>query len=487
MQKNEKDIIRKGELLQLYKHYRNMIVTLLRKSKQNYYDAYFIENQSNMKKTWDGIRNLINISAKKMPPPTNIVYKNNLHTSGKEMAESLNDFFVNIGSNVEAKIPPCKKDLKSYLGKPNDKSIFLKPCTNVEVLSILDNTKCFKSLVPNSIPTNILIEFSALLVNPIVTIINMSLKEGIFPTLNKEANICPIFKKEDKNKCENYRPISHLPNINKIFERVMYTRLENFLNTLDIKYKFQFGFRKGYSTNHALPSIVEQIREAMDKQMITCGVFIDLEKAFDTVNHSILLSKLDHYGIRGVANHWFASYLSDRHQTVSLNGTISTKMPVRCGVPQGSIIGPLLFLIYINDMNLAMRLSITYHFADDTNLLYSCKHIKELRKTINTDLKLLYDWLCANRLSLDAKKTEFLIFRPPRYKILDRVSLNLHDTKLFESSTIKYLGIILDNKLNWKAHIRERSKKLSRAVGLLYKIRYLTPPSVLRSLYFFYI
>ena len=165
-----------------------------------------------------------------------------------------------------------------------------------------------KSCGPNSIPTNILTEFPALLVNPIVTIINMSLKEGIFPTLNKEASVCPIFKKEDKNKCENYRPISLLPNISKIFERVMYTRLENFLNTLDIMYKFQFGFRKGYSTNHALLSIVDQIREAMDKQMITCGVFIDLEKVFDTVDHSILLSKLDHYGIRGVANNWFASY-----------------------------------------------------------------------------------------------------------------------------------------------------------------------------------
>ena len=168
--------------------------------------------------------------------------------------------------------------------------------------------------------------------------------------------------------------------------------------------------------------------------MITCAVFIDLEKAFDTANHSILLTKLDHYGIRGVANDWFASYLSDRHQTVSLNGTNSTKMSIRFGVPQGSIIGPHLFLIYINDMNLAMLSSIIYHFADDTNHLYSFKHIKELRKTINTDLKLLYDWLCGNRLSLNAKKntTEFLLFRPPRYKILDRISLNLHHTKLFE-------------------------------------------------------
>ena len=166
----------------------------------------------------------------------------------------------------------------------------------------------------------------------------------------------------------------------------------------------QFGFRKKYSTNHALIGIVEQIRDAMDKKMFSCGVFIDLEKAFDTVNHDILLKKLDYYGIRGIANQWFTSYLSQRYQSVRINSEKSSKRLITCGVPQGSILGPLLFLIYINDMHLAVKKSTIYHFADDTNLLFSSKSQKDLRKAINNDLKLFFDRLCANRLSLNTKK-----------------------------------------------------------------------------------
>ena len=200
-----------------------------------------------------------------------------------------------------------------------------------------------KSCGPNSIPVNLLIEFCHILVHPLASIINLLLTQGVFPSLNKEAGVCPIHKKGDKCKCENYRPISLLPNISKIFERVMFTRLHNFLNISEIKYKFQVGFRKNYSTNHTLLSIVEQIRSALDKNMFTCGVFIDLEKAFNTVNHQILIAKLNHYGIRGVANKWFSSYLSYRYQMVSLNGVSSQKLPLTCGVPQESILEPLHF------------------------------------------------------------------------------------------------------------------------------------------------
>ena len=215
-------------------------------------------------------------------------------------------------------------------------------------------------------------------------------------------------------RCENYRPISLLSNVSKIFERIMYSRLEDFLKSTDVLYEFQFGFRKQYSTNHALLSIVEKIRSALDKNMYSCGVFIDLEKAFDTVNHRILLSKLYHYGIRGNANSWFSSYLIHRSQTVTINEETSSKKLITCGVPQGSILGPLLFLIYINDMNHSVKYSTVYHFADDTNLLYSDKTVKKLKTALNKDLASLYDWLCANRLSINAGKTEFIVFRPPR-------------------------------------------------------------------------
>ena len=216
-----------------------------------------------------------------------------------EMAESLNDFFVNTRSSVEGKIPKSNKHFSSCLGSENNKSIFFKPCTPTEIWTIINNMKSAKSCGPNSVSVNLLIEFSHILVHPLASIINLSLTQGVFPSLNREAAVCPIHKKGDKCKCEDHRPISFLPNISKIFEDVTFTSLDNFLNISEIMYKFQFGFRKNYSTNHALLSIVEQIRGALDKNMFTCGVFIDLEKAFDTVNHQILISKLNHYGIRG--------------------------------------------------------------------------------------------------------------------------------------------------------------------------------------------
>ena len=416
----EKDVQFKSQIFDLYKRYRNMIVTLLRKSKANYYSHFFLQHQSNVKKTWDGIRNLINVSKKKNSSPTKLFYKNEEKVTNVTMAESLNDFFVNIGSSVEAKIPKSPKHFYSFLGSPNNKSIFLKPCTPTGILEIINSMKSSKSCGPNSISTNLLIEFSQVLVYPLTSVINLSLTQGVFPSLNKYADVCPIHKKGEKHKCENYRPISLLSNISKIFERIMYSRLDDFLNVSEIIYKFQFGFRKHYSTNHALLSIVEQIRSALDKNMFSCAVFIDLEKAFDTVNHQILLSKLYHYGIRGVANKWFSSYLSNRQQKVSINGESSNWLPITCGVPQGSILGPLLFLIYINDMHLSIEHSAIYHFADDTNLLHSCKSFKILRKRVNKDLQLLYEWLCANRLSLNGGKTEFIVFRPTRNKMTER-------------------------------------------------------------------
>ena len=175
----------------------------------------------------------------------------------------------------------------------------------------------------------------------------------------------------------------------------MYNRLEHYLETNDILYNHQFGFRKGHSTEHALMSITEQIKSNFSSKTFSCGVFVDLEKAFDTVNHQILLSKLKHYGLRDKSLEWFTSYLSNRSQQVSVNGELSQSNQVTCGVPQGSILGPLLFLIYINDMHKAIKHSSVYHFADDTNLLYSHKNPKTLRNKVNQDLKLLYEWLCS--------------------------------------------------------------------------------------------
>ena len=312
----------------------------------------------------------------------------------------------------------------------------------------------------------------------------MSFETGTYPHNLKIAKVNPIFKnKGDPLQFENYRPISLLSNINKIFEKLVYKRLYSFLNKYNCIYDLQFGFRAKHSTNYALISLTELVREALDSGKFACGIFVDLQKAFDTVDHEILLKKLDYYGIRGLANGWFRSYLTDRHQFTSINGYDSNQNLMKYGVPQGSVLGPLLFLIYINDLNKAIHFSVVHHFADDTNLLVSNRSIKTIQKQINIDLKALCKWLRANKISLNASKTELLLFRHPNKKINFDLKIKLNGKKLIPSSYVKYLGIYIDCHLNWKYHVNELSAKLSRANGMLAKIRYYVSHQTLTMIY----
>ena len=226
---------------------------------------------------------------------------------------------------------------------------------------------------------------------------------GVFPSVLKTAKVVPVFKKDSKLDYSNYRPISLLSNIEKILEKLMYKRLYTFLNKNNVIYNLQFGFRQQYSTSHALINITENIRKALDDGNIGCGVFVDLQKAFDTVDHQILLAKLNHYGIRGVSNDWFKSYLSNCNQYVSINGYESGLAALNCSIPQGSVLGPLLFLLYINDLNQAIKFCKVHHFDDDTNLLCLSNSIKKLNKLVNADLKHLANCLNANKISLKKK------------------------------------------------------------------------------------
>ena len=191
----------------------------------------------------------------------------------------------------------------------------------------------------------------------------------------------------------------------------MFNRVHDFMQKENTLYDLQFCFRKGTSTTHALVNLVENIKKSLDNKTNLCGVFIDLQIAFDTVNHNILLDKLYHYGVRGQAHLWFESYLTDRKQKVQIASVDSRLMKISCDVPQGSILGPLLFLLYINDLRYATQKSLVHHFADDTSLIVADRSLKNLRLTMNEERKSLYEWLCANQLSLNVVKTEFLLFR----------------------------------------------------------------------------
>ena len=238
-------------------------------------------------------------------------------------------------------------NFKKYLPPSTANSMRVDPVDAKEVCTTIATFDPKKACGPNSVPSYVLHFMQNELANPLAKIVNISLSTGIHPEKLKIAKITPIFKKGSKLSTSNYRPISLLSNINKLIERLVYNRVFNFANKQKLFYKFQYGFRPKHSTAHALTNITEEIRDSLDKNKYSCAVFVDFQKAFDTVNHSILLAKLEHYGIRGTINKWFESYLSNRKHFVSINGFDSDLHDVNHGVPQGSVLGPLLFLIYI--------------------------------------------------------------------------------------------------------------------------------------------
>ena len=238
-----------------------------------------------------------------------------------------------------------------------------------------------------------------------------------------------------------------MSNLDKILEKLRHSRLSTFLNIKDIIYPLQFGFSQNYSTSYALIHLTETIKEELGQGKYGCGIFIDLQKAFDTVEHNILLGKLKHYGMRGVAYSWFESYLKDRKQSVSINGYNSKHFSIYLGVPQRSVLGPLLFLIYINDLNTAIKHCKVHHTADDTNLLHINDSIRKLNKAVNSDLRNLTNWFNAKKISLNVSKTELILFKPKMKKLDFDLKPRLNGKRIYQTKSVKYLGIKIDENL----------------------------------------
>ena len=308
-------------------------------------------------------------------------------------------------------------------------------------------------------------------------IFNKAITTGQYPDALKIAKVIPLFKKGETTLITNYRPISLLSLLNKIFEKLLYRRLYKFLVKHNVLYKYQFGFRKGYSTTMALIEIVNNIKTAIDNNKFVCGIFLDLTKAFDTVDHQILLDKLHHYGVRGQTNNLFKSYLSNRKQFVKIGNSESSHLSINCGVPQGSVLGPLLFLIYINDIANLSPLGNIRLFADDTNVFVEHENLEQLYENAKIILEYLYQWFKDNKLTVNAKKSSFTIFTTSHIRnntnFPDSIAVN--NESIFISNSTKYLGITIDQELSWKDHVQELCNGLKGMFSVFYNIRaYLT-------------
>ena len=282
----------------------------------------------------------------------------------------------------------------------------------------------------------------------------------------------------------NYRPISLLPSISKIFEKVILLQLIEYLVINNIIHKNHYGFRKNHSTELAALHLVDDIYYKMDANELPLSVYIDLSKAFDSLDHKILLSKLQFYGITGSTLSLLTSYLSNKRQCTKYNTTVSDFLSIKQGVPQGSILGPLLFLIYINDLPYSSSLFSFIMYADDTTLYCSIDKLNSNNRNdiINEHLNKVGEWMKSNKLVLNSRKTKYMLFHKHN-KVVPNLDLNINGSTIDQVSTFKFLGLHINSQLTWQTHINEISKRISRVIGLLYKMQNILPKNILLSLY----
>ena len=464
--------------------YNKMYNKIKRTAKKIYYVNIFATHKSNSKQIWSMLRQLINKSKKSNRLPSTFIIKDTKISDPQTIAEEFNKFFSKIGQNVSDNVPNPISHYSDYLKGHFHHNFNLTPVDPVEILKTVKLMKPKTSQGHDHISTKLLKETIDLILIPLTHIINQSFISGIVPENMKIAKIIPIFKSGNQEIMNNYRPISLLPAFSKLLEKLVCKRLTSFLETNHILYKHQYGFRKKHSTIHPILHLLKYISENNDKPTkdITLAVFIDLSKAFDTICHTTLLNKLNFYGIRGITNEWFKSYLTKRKQYTVINSSKSALEDITCGVPQGSILGPILFLLYINDINHCTSLNLL-SYADDTTIYTSNSNADTLYAEVNKELIKLDDWFRANKLSLNAKKTNYSIFSPTKCPHDVNRTLILNNTSINREHSVRFLGLNIDQQLTWNTHINKLKSKIASSMFILNRVKKQLPHDALKSIY----
>ena len=457
-----------------YKSLRNMVNIALRQAKAKYYHNKMALLNDNPKEAWRSINNLLG-KTPLQPVVKELKINDVTYNSPEKISEAFNEYFSAIGTSLSQSLTSSKVSFESFV-KPlhaNADPFRFECVTITQVLQMLNGLSKSKGTGIDNISGKIL-KVAASAISPSLTyLFNWAISSCCFPDDWKVAKVMPLFKKGDRNLPDNYRPISILPSISKLIERILYDQLFNHLTACDVLHERQFGFRKFHSTTSALLDSTNSWYTNMDRGYYNLVVFLDLKKAFDTVNHELLLRKFELYGITCNALELLKSYLTDRKQMCQINGIMSPVNSINCGIPQGSILGPLFFLLYINDLPNCLRLTTARLFADDTNLTASGSSIIDIERAMNEDLSRIKEWLLANKLSLNVAKTEFMLIgsHSKLGSLSTSPSLMIDQTPLKQVFHSKMLGVEVDQYLSWDMHIDNIAKSITSGIGVLRRVR----------------